>query len=118
MDRFATFDPLSVFSYRLNPVRAEFMWNIAQSVRTKKEPESAYPLEAPVAVTICAPGWAVAGIVNLRDALEPEVATALPTVEASNLKVTVSPGVKPLPEAVVEPVGGPKVGLNKSVPLV
>src|SRR5258708_18800448 len=99
-----------VFSTRFMPMRAELFLKAGKLVRTVTVAEALSPLVCPVAVTVCARGWADLGTSNACGKLPALSAVAEPADDVSNTRLTVSGAAKPEPLAVALVFGEPDAG--------
>src|SRR5437764_4988160 len=86
-----------VFSNGLKPVWAGSNWYWGQAVCTVNRRLALRPLVAPVAVTVCTPGWAEAGTAVENEKFPFASVTGEPSAVVSNVTETVSLGPKPVP---------------------
>src|ERR1700674_5051727 len=77
--------------------------------------EARSPLVCPAACTVCAPGCADLGTSTGCVKFPVLSAMAEPAADVSNVRVTVSPAVKPEPVALALEVGGPAAGDTETV---
>src|SRR3982074_1347725 len=106
---------LIVFSKGFTPMREGTFLNDGQLVCTVNVAEARRPLVCPAACIVCAPGCADLGTSTGCVKFPALSATAEPAADVSNVRITVSPAVKPEPVAVAFVVGGPAVGDTETV---